>query len=236
MISLREAARRHAIDPGYLSRRVRAGKAAKGYDLTKYAVKDADGTIKGFAFPGNYDFPADEPFEEEGARPNPSEPLGGPADAPSNNFSNKGQQQDYEPPSVNDDAMGRLIETLNENPELSAETLVEFAQLLGAAGSAAAAAKYVHDESSRKDENMNVWTSLVAGTAMFVATDYGLRKEESLLVRLGEWIGDRSNQQDQDPKGLLPAPKESPLDELRQPQTPQKQPANRKDQQRSHRA
>ena len=56
MISLRETARRYDIDPGYLSRRVRAGKAAQGHDLTPFAIIE-DGKIQGFTFPNGHTFP-----------------------------------------------------------------------------------------------------------------------------------------------------------------------------------
>lgn len=56
MISLRETARRHDIDAGYLSRRVRAGKAAQGHDLTPFVVIQ-EGKVQGFEFPPGHSFP-----------------------------------------------------------------------------------------------------------------------------------------------------------------------------------
>lgn len=58
MLSLRETARRHDIDAGYLSARVHAGKPAKGYELHQYARFSAEGRIEGFHFPQDYDFPS----------------------------------------------------------------------------------------------------------------------------------------------------------------------------------
>jgi hypothetical protein len=61
LMSLRETAERHGISHGYLSRRVKQGKEAKGYDLTEYVVMDGDGHIEGFDFPSRYDFPNGSP-------------------------------------------------------------------------------------------------------------------------------------------------------------------------------
>lgn len=57
--SLRETAKMHDVSPSYLSRRVRAGKAAKGHDLCPYVLfekKDGQKKIFGFAFPPDYEF------------------------------------------------------------------------------------------------------------------------------------------------------------------------------------
>ncbi|CBH23643.1 Conserved hypothetical protein [Salinibacter ruber M8] len=61
-LSLREAADLHGISHSYLSRRVRNGKPAKGYDLRPYALFKESGsqppeekTIFGFAFPPGYE-------------------------------------------------------------------------------------------------------------------------------------------------------------------------------------
>ena len=56
-LSLRETAEWHGIDPTYLSRRVRKGKAAKGHRLRPYALtqrQDGKEKIKAFAFPEGY--------------------------------------------------------------------------------------------------------------------------------------------------------------------------------------
>jgi len=60
-LSLREAADLHGISHSYLSRRVRNGKPAKGYDLRPYVLFKENGsqppeekTIFGFAFPPGY--------------------------------------------------------------------------------------------------------------------------------------------------------------------------------------
>lgn len=60
-LSLREAADLHGISHSYLSRRVRNGKPAKGYDLRSYVLFKEGGsqppeekTIFGFAFPPGY--------------------------------------------------------------------------------------------------------------------------------------------------------------------------------------
>ncbi len=60
-LSLREAADLHDVSHSYLSRRVRNGKPAKGYDLCPYALFKESGsqppeekTIFGFAFPPGY--------------------------------------------------------------------------------------------------------------------------------------------------------------------------------------
>jgi hypothetical protein len=65
MLSLRETARRHDIDPGYLSTRVRARKPAKGYDLYQYARFSEEGQIEGFVFPSGYVFPDEETQSRE---------------------------------------------------------------------------------------------------------------------------------------------------------------------------
>jgi len=67
MLSLRETARRHDIDPGYLSTRVRARKPAKGYDLYQYARFSEEGQIEGFVFPPDYVFPSEETQSHEDA-------------------------------------------------------------------------------------------------------------------------------------------------------------------------
>lgn len=58
MYSLTETADLHGISKGYLSRCLKEGKEAKGYDLRPYAAYDADGHVKHFAFPDGYEFPA----------------------------------------------------------------------------------------------------------------------------------------------------------------------------------
>ena len=50
-LSLSETARRFGISKGYLSRRVHAGKGAKGYDLYPYALFSDDESIEGFEIP-----------------------------------------------------------------------------------------------------------------------------------------------------------------------------------------
>ena len=62
----RETARRHDIDPGYLSTRVRARKPAKGYDLYRFARFDDEGNIEGFVFPPGYSFPRGAHSETQG--------------------------------------------------------------------------------------------------------------------------------------------------------------------------
>lgn len=74
--SLRQTAKLHDISPGYLSKRVREGKPAKGYDLTGHARFDEDGGIECFVFPASYEFPVPAEEECEDARENPS-PLSG---------------------------------------------------------------------------------------------------------------------------------------------------------------
>ena len=59
--TLSETAELHDMSKGYLSRRLKEGKEAKGHDLRPYAAYDADGHVKHFVFPDDYDFPiADE--------------------------------------------------------------------------------------------------------------------------------------------------------------------------------
>lgn len=56
--SLRKTAEMHDVSPSYLSRRVRAGKAAKGHDLCPYVLfekNDGQKKIFGFAFPRDYE-------------------------------------------------------------------------------------------------------------------------------------------------------------------------------------
>ena len=56
--TLSETAKLHDMSKGYLSRCLKEGKEAKGYDLRPYAAYDTDGHVKHFAFPDDYDFPA----------------------------------------------------------------------------------------------------------------------------------------------------------------------------------
>jgi len=76
-LTLQKTAELHGISPSYLSRRVKAGKPAKGHDLTDYAVIEG-GRIEGFRFPPGYGFPAGEdPGKEEAAEEDPAEAPGG---------------------------------------------------------------------------------------------------------------------------------------------------------------
>lgn len=84
-LSLREAADLHDVSHSYLSRRVRNGKPAKGYDLRPYALFKESGsqppeekTIFGFAFPPGYE-PAHSTVNDDQDR---SSKNGAGADAP----------------------------------------------------------------------------------------------------------------------------------------------------------
>ena len=57
--TLSETAKLHDMSKGYLSKCLKEGKEAKGYDLRPYAAYDTDGHVKHFAFPADYEFPAE---------------------------------------------------------------------------------------------------------------------------------------------------------------------------------
>ena len=73
--TLSETAKLHDMSKGYLSRRLKEGKEAKGHDLRPYAAYDADGHVKHFAFPADYDFPAADETGSESSNEETSREL-----------------------------------------------------------------------------------------------------------------------------------------------------------------
>ena len=222
MISLRETARRHDINPGYLSQRVREGKPAKGHDLTQYVRLDEDGGVLGFVFPPGYRFPV-PPQTGAASRENPQ--ASSAANTPNATNTPTEEVQAVRPrrksgrravqsPSTSlaetdgwkGEATRAITSLFEEQPGQVATASVEGAKFFGAILLALGTAKYLYDSKREEPESrgnpegspvgeeaalqpVSLWPVLGAGTAVFIGTDYGLRGDESLLVRAAQWTG-----------------------------------------------
>jgi hypothetical protein len=215
-LGLRETARRHDISPGYLSQRVREGKAAKGQDLASYALLDDEGGIEGFAFPEGYDFPVNPEAESE-LRENPSSVA---PNAPNTEneqsdasvLSKTGDGTTVPASDWRSEAACLASDLCEDDPTQAATALLEAAKIAGATGAGLAAGKYVYDRShdtpeipretrdnpdreandavaSKQDES--VLPAVGVGLLAFLGADYGLRGDNSLTVRSAQWIADQ---------------------------------------------
>ena len=218
MLSLRKTAKRHDINPGYLSQRVREGKPAKGYDLTKYVCLDEDGGVLGFVFPPGYRFPM-PPQTGAAGRENPQAASAANAPTATNTITEQvqavrprrksgshavqtpgassGEANDWE-----GEATRAITSLFEEQPGQVAAASVEGAKLFGATFAAVGTAKYVYDSRQKgpvvranpegdeaAHQQVSLWPALGAGMVVFVGADYGLRGDESLLVSAARWAG-----------------------------------------------
>ena len=218
MLSLRKTAKRHDINPGYLSQRVREGKPAKGHDLTKYVRLDEDGGVLGFVFPPGYRFPV-PPQTDAAGRENPQAPSAANTPTATNTITEQVQavrprrksgNRAVQTPGAssgeaNDwqgEATRAITSFFGEQPGQVAAASLEGAKLFGATLAAVGTAKYVYD--SRQEapavranpkgeeaarQQVSLWPVLGTGAAVFIGADYGLRGDESLLVRAARWTG-----------------------------------------------
>jgi hypothetical protein len=159
--SLRQTAKLHDISPGYLSKRVREGKSAKGYDLTGHARFDEDGGIECFVFPPGYEFPVPEEAEDA-ARENPllsgdgaaaswpkdddlpdvcAPPRAEPSDAQAEASSASARTGR----AWEDAAANTLAGVVREDPEQSIHAAVEATKLFGGVVLAVSTGKYIYD-------------------------------------------------------------------------------------------